>query len=66
MRALRHAGNHAGPINGDARNGRDLCFPFEGETGRVSVMSRFESVDHHGAIDRLDEPDLADAGSLVG
>jgi hypothetical protein len=62
---LRHLGKHAGPINGDARNGRELCSSFEFESGWASVISRLELVNSQCAIDGIYEPDFADAGALV-
>ena len=61
---LRHLGKHAGPIDADTGNCGELGSSFEFE-GRASVVPRFELVNSQRALDGIDEPDFADAGSLV-
>jgi hypothetical protein len=62
---LRHLGDHAVPINSDARNCRELCLSFELENRRASLTSSLELVDGHCKIDGVDEPGFANAGALI-
>jgi hypothetical protein len=58
-------GEHLVPINGDAGHRSERCFPFEVETGRAPVTSRFNAVDCQCAIEGVYEPYFAEAGALV-
>src|SRR3569833_1268611 len=58
-------GEHQVPVNGDPRDRCELCLPFELENGRVPITPCFEAVNRHRALNGIDEPNLAYAGTFV-
>ena len=53
------------PINGDAGDGSEWCLSFQLEKRRASVMTCFQAVDTHSAINGLDEPNFAHSSTFV-
>jgi hypothetical protein len=56
---------HVVPINNEAGDSSQLRLSFELENDCGSVMTCLEPMDTHCAINWIDEPNFADAGSLV-